>query len=106
MRATRITPIAMLIFASGLALHSASAQGVKRTELQRHDLSVPGREVIQVRVDLDPGSDVPSALASRRRDHRPKQGSKTEAIKAVSAYSTSRAIFPSRIKITQQYSFS
>ncbi len=29
--------------------------GTKRTELQRHDLSVPGREVIQVRVDFDPG---------------------------------------------------
>ncbi len=27
----------------------------KRTDLQRHDLSAPGREVIQVRVDFDPG---------------------------------------------------
>jgi len=47
----------MLIVASGLALHAALAQqqGVKRTDLQRYDLSVPGREVIQVRVDLDPG---------------------------------------------------
>lgn len=26
-----------------------------RTELQRHNLSVPGREVVQVRVDFDPG---------------------------------------------------
>jgi len=35
---------------------SAVAQqpGMKRTELQRHDLSVPGREVIQVRVDFEP----------------------------------------------------
>jgi quercetin dioxygenase-like cupin family protein len=32
-----------------------SAPGSKRTDLQRHDLSVPGREVIQVRVDFDPG---------------------------------------------------
>ena len=57
MKATRIIPVAMLIVASGLALHAALAQqqGVKRTELQRYDLSVPGREVIQVRVDLDPG---------------------------------------------------
>src|SRR6476620_8312458 len=29
--------------------------GTKRTDLQRHDLSAPGREVIQVRVDFDPG---------------------------------------------------
>ena len=61
MKATRIIPATMLIFASGLALHSASAQqqGVNRTELQRHDLSVPEREVIQVRVDLDPGVTFP-----------------------------------------------
>ena len=25
--------------------------GIKRTNLQRHDLSVPGREVVQSRVD-------------------------------------------------------
>lgn len=43
-----------------LALCSVSAQqGVKRTELQRYDLSVPGSEVIQVRVDLDPGVTFP-----------------------------------------------
>jgi quercetin dioxygenase-like cupin family protein len=28
--------------------------GLKRTDLQQHDLSVPGREVIQNRVDIDP----------------------------------------------------
>ena len=33
----------------------AQQPGTKRTDLQRHDLSVPGREVIQVRVDFDPG---------------------------------------------------
>ena len=61
MKAIRIIPLAMLIAVSGLALHSVSAQqqGVKRTELQRHDLSVPGREVLQVRVDLDPGVTFP-----------------------------------------------
>ena len=32
----------------------ASAPNTKRTELQRHDLSVPGRELIQVRVDFAP----------------------------------------------------
>jgi quercetin dioxygenase-like cupin family protein len=28
--------------------------GLRRTDLQQHDLSVPGREMIQNRVDLDP----------------------------------------------------
>jgi quercetin dioxygenase-like cupin family protein len=48
---------AVLIVASGLALHLAWTQqaGTKRTDLQRHDLSAPGREVVQVRVDFDPG---------------------------------------------------
>ncbi|HJW46665.1 MAG TPA: cupin domain-containing protein [Lysobacter sp.] len=61
MKATRIIPVTMLIVASGLTVNAASAQqqGVKRTELQRYDLSVPGREVIQVRVDLDPGVTFP-----------------------------------------------
>jgi quercetin dioxygenase-like cupin family protein len=30
------------------------APGIWRTDLQRHDLSVPGREVIQNRVDIGP----------------------------------------------------
>jgi quercetin dioxygenase-like cupin family protein len=57
MKTTRAMALAVLIVASGLVLQVAPAQqpGVKRTDLQRHDLSVPGREVIQVRVDLDPG---------------------------------------------------
>jgi quercetin dioxygenase-like cupin family protein len=29
--------------------------GIKRTDLQRHDLGVPGREVVQVRVDIASG---------------------------------------------------
>ncbi|MGH9261242.1 MAG: cupin domain-containing protein [Acidimicrobiales bacterium] len=33
----------------------AQQPGIKRTDLQRHDLSAPGREVVQVRVDLAPG---------------------------------------------------
>jgi quercetin dioxygenase-like cupin family protein len=30
------------------------ASGIKRPDLQRHDLSIPGREVVQNRVDIDP----------------------------------------------------
>jgi quercetin dioxygenase-like cupin family protein len=57
MKRTRILSAAVLIVACGLALHLAQAQqaGSKRTDLQRHDLSVPGREVVQVRVDFNPG---------------------------------------------------
>jgi quercetin dioxygenase-like cupin family protein len=33
--------------------------GTTRTDLQRHDLSIPGWEAIQVRVDLDPGATFP-----------------------------------------------
>jgi len=57
MRTTRVVALAVLIIGSGLALHLAMAQqpGIKRTDLQRRDLSVPGREVVQVRVDFAPG---------------------------------------------------
>jgi quercetin dioxygenase-like cupin family protein len=62
-KTTLIVGVAILIAGSGLAPHRAQAQqtvattqpGTRRTDLQRHDLSIPGREVIQVRVDFDPG---------------------------------------------------
>ena len=38
---------------------SAQPPGVTRTVLQRNDLGVPGREVIQVRVDFAPGATFP-----------------------------------------------
>jgi quercetin dioxygenase-like cupin family protein len=43
---------ALIIPGSALAQQS----GIKRTELQRYDLSVPGRETIQVRIDFACGS--------------------------------------------------
>lgn len=57
MKKTRIAVATALIVGSGLALHSALAQqaGIKRTDLQQHDLSIPGREVIQVMVEIAPG---------------------------------------------------
>jgi len=53
--------LAALIGAATFALPAARAQqdGIKRTDLQRHDLTVPGREAIQVRVDIDPGKAFP-----------------------------------------------
>jgi quercetin dioxygenase-like cupin family protein len=61
MKAVRVLAFAMLIAGSGLALDAARAQqqGVTRTPLQQHDLSVPGREMVQVRVDLAPGVTFP-----------------------------------------------
>ena len=55
---TALRTCALAAFMGGaVALPSLSAQqkGVKRTDLQRHDLSAPGREAVQVRVELDPG---------------------------------------------------
>jgi quercetin dioxygenase-like cupin family protein len=52
----QIAAMAALVAGAILAPFGAQAQnGVTRTDLQRHDLSAPGREVIQVRVDLAPG---------------------------------------------------
>jgi quercetin dioxygenase-like cupin family protein len=61
MKKAGIMAVAMLIVGSGFALRAARPQqpGMKRTELQRHDLSVPGREVVQVRVEIDPGVTTP-----------------------------------------------
>ena len=58
----RLALTAAVLFAASIpSLHVASAQqvGTYRTELQRHDLSAAGREVIQVRVELDPGTVAP-----------------------------------------------
>jgi quercetin dioxygenase-like cupin family protein len=58
MKTTRTISVALLMVGSALALQTtAQAQqpGVTRTDLQRHDLSIPGREVVQVRVDFAPG---------------------------------------------------
>jgi len=57
-KAILIIAAAVLIFGSFVVLHTARAQqsGIRRTDLQRHDLSVPGREVVQVRVDFAPGA--------------------------------------------------
>lgn len=61
MKTPRVMAVAMLIVGGSLVLQVARAQdagmtGIKRTDLQRHDLSVSGREAFQVRVDFDPGA--------------------------------------------------
>lgn len=48
--------LAAAVLAGIVVTHVGAQQpGIRRTDLQRHDLSVPGREAIQVRVDFDPG---------------------------------------------------
>jgi quercetin dioxygenase-like cupin family protein len=57
MKQTQWIAVAAVILGISLAVHVARAQqsGITRTDLQQHDLSIPGREVIQVRVDFSPG---------------------------------------------------
>ncbi len=56
MKTAHIMAMVGLVVASSVAPQLAAAQpGITRTDLQRHDLGVPGREVIQVRVDIAPG---------------------------------------------------
>ncbi|WP_331375783.1 cupin domain-containing protein [Sinorhizobium chiapasense] len=58
MKPTRIVAVALLIAGSGWTLHAAQAQqpGIHRTDLLENDLGTPGREVVQVRVDIEPGA--------------------------------------------------
>jgi len=55
---------AKLLFLSGAAAALAAgvlyaqAPGLKRTELQDRDLSIPGKHVVQARVELDPGAGI------------------------------------------------
>ncbi|HKY90718.1 MAG TPA: cupin domain-containing protein [Nevskiaceae bacterium] len=58
MRTLRNIAAILILVAGGPASRAAGTETprVTRTDLQRHDLSVPGREVVQVRVDFAPGS--------------------------------------------------
>ena len=64
MKTRRVLAVAALLLGGGFALHVAQAQqaGTKRTDLQRHDLSIPGREVVQTRVDFAPGAVFPKHM--------------------------------------------
>src|ERR1051325_6724748 len=44
--------LAFIISSTG----SHAQDGVKRTDIQTHDLSIPGREVVQQMVELQPGT--------------------------------------------------
>ena len=61
MKTTGMMTLAVLIVASGLTLYEALAQqpAVRRIDLQRHDLSIPGRETVQAIVEIAPGQIAP-----------------------------------------------
>ena len=61
MRTVRIIALLSLLVVAGFALHVTHAQlaGSKRTDLQRHDLSAAGREVVQTIVELEQGTTAP-----------------------------------------------
>jgi quercetin dioxygenase-like cupin family protein len=56
-RASRVAA-AVFVIGSALALPVGHAEqaGIRRVDLQRHALSAPGREAVQVRVEFDPGA--------------------------------------------------
>lgn len=57
----RIASIVMaaIVFAGSVALAESPPVGLRRTDLQRHDLSIAGREALQTRVDFAPGAVAP-----------------------------------------------
>ena len=57
--ALRATAALILLATVGPAASQLRPSGTTRTDLQRHDLSAPGREVLQARVDFAPGSSFP-----------------------------------------------
>ena len=58
MKISRTLLAAALIAGAGLSLTAAQAQQqqIQRTDLVQNDISVAGREVLQVRVDFEPGA--------------------------------------------------
>lgn len=60
---TRYSGLAIVIVIASAAAVAASQPrpaGSTRTDLQRHDLSISGREVLQARVDFAPGASFPA----------------------------------------------
>lgn len=55
---TNLLAVAMLIAPIAPAIAQAQG-GVSRTNLQRHDVSVAGREMVQARIDIAPAATAP-----------------------------------------------
>jgi len=58
MKRTRLSIVAGLAAVLGAGVLYAQAPGLKRTELQDRDLSIPGKHVVQARVEFEPGAGV------------------------------------------------
>ena len=58
MKFSRNMAAALVIATAGLSIHAAHAEqnALQRTDLVQNDISVPGHDVIQVRVDFRPGA--------------------------------------------------
>jgi quercetin dioxygenase-like cupin family protein len=57
MRTTRVVVLGAAVVACSFVVHVVQAQQrIRRIDLQRHDLSIPGREVVQTIVELDSGA--------------------------------------------------
>ena len=50
----------LVIVSAALSAQAPRPPGSTRTDLQRHDLSVPGWETIQARIDFAPGASFPA----------------------------------------------
>lgn len=57
--ALKILLLASLSMAGTAALGQSTAPGVTRIDLQRHDLSIEGRETVQARIEIAPGAAAP-----------------------------------------------
>jgi len=51
--------VALLVATSSSLVAQPRPSGTTRIDLQRHDLSIPKREVVQLRVDFAPGASFP-----------------------------------------------
>jgi len=61
-KATGVLAAAAMTVASAVAAQAvapAQQSGISRTDLQQHDISISGREVVQTRVDFAPGAVAP-----------------------------------------------
>jgi quercetin dioxygenase-like cupin family protein len=58
MKRTKLLFVAGLAATLGAGVLYAQAPGLKRTELQDRDMSIPGRHAVQARVEFEPGAGV------------------------------------------------
>ena len=56
---TRIGAATLIAASATLSFAAPRPAGTTRTDLQRHDLSIPGREVLQALVSFAPGASFP-----------------------------------------------